>query len=117
MRCCCVSASTSRTDIVGGIVIGSLTTPLSKRLTFATSAACLAGGMFLWTDAEAALLRDRDREARLGDRVHRRRHERNVERDAAGEAGLEGDVAGYDEGMCGDQQDVVERQRFADDTH
>ena len=39
---------TSRTDIVGGTVIGSLTTPLSKRLTLATSAACLAGDMFLW---------------------------------------------------------------------
>ncbi len=49
IRCCRVSASTSRTDIVGGIVIGSLTTPLSKRLTFATSAACFAGGMFLCT--------------------------------------------------------------------
>ena len=49
IRCWRVNASTSRTDIVGGIVIGSLTTPLSKRLTFATSAACLAGAMFLCT--------------------------------------------------------------------
>ncbi len=48
-RCCRFSASTSRTDIVGGIVIGSLTTPLSKRLTLATSAACFAGDMFLCT--------------------------------------------------------------------
>src|SRR5256886_8872160 len=47
--CNAVSASTSRTDIVGGIVIGSLTTPLSKRLTFATSAACVLGDMFLCT--------------------------------------------------------------------
>ena len=49
MRCCCVSAITSRTDIDGGIVIGSLTTPLSKRLTLATSPACRAGDMFLCT--------------------------------------------------------------------
>ena len=117
IRCCCVSASTSRTDIVGGIVIGSLTTPLSKRLTFATSAACLRRRHVLVDDAEAALLRDGDGEARLGHRVHRRRDERDVERDRAGEAGLEGDVAGNDEGMGGDQQDVVERQRFPDDTH
>ena len=34
-----------------------------------------------------------------------------------GEAGLEGNVAGNDEGMRGDQEDVVERQRFPDDTH
>src|SRR5437867_11109175 len=45
----CVMAITSRTDMVGGIVIGSLTTPLSKRFTLATSAACLAGGIFLCT--------------------------------------------------------------------
>ena len=49
MRCLRVSSSTSRTVIVGGMVIGSFTTPLSKRLTFATSAACAAGVMFLWT--------------------------------------------------------------------
>src|SRR5665811_936098 len=35
--------------MVGGTVIGSLTTPLSKRLTFATSAAWALGGMFLCT--------------------------------------------------------------------
>ena len=34
-----------------------------------------------------------------------------------GEAGLEADVAGNDEGMRGNEQDVVERQRFPDDTH
>ena len=47
-RFCFFSSTTSRTDIVGGIVSGSLTTPLSKRLTLATSAACFAGVMFLW---------------------------------------------------------------------
>ena len=35
----------------------------------------------------------------------------------AGEAGCEADVAGNDGGMGGNEQDVVERQRFADDTH
>ena len=117
IRCCDVSASTSRTVIDGGIVIGSLTTPLSKRLTFATSAACLRRRHVLVDDAEAAFLRDRDREARLGDRVHRRRQQRDVERDRPREAGVEGDFAGYDGGVRGDQQDVVERQRFADDSH
>ena len=97
IRCCWVSASTSRTDIVGGIVIGSLTTPLSKRLTFATSAACSRRRHVLVDDAEAAFLRDRDREARFGDRVHRRGQQRDVERDGAGEAGREGDVARNDE--------------------
>src|SRR3984893_8587920 len=47
--CCRVNASTSCTDMVGGTVIGSLTTPLSNRLTLATSAAWAFGGMFLCT--------------------------------------------------------------------
>ncbi len=47
-RCARFSAMTSRTDIVGGTVSGSLTTPDSKRLTIATSAAWRAAGMFLW---------------------------------------------------------------------
>ncbi len=51
--------------------------------------------------ADAAFLRDRDGEPRLGDRVHGGRHERDVERDAAGEARLERDVARYDEGVRG----------------
>ena len=34
-----------------------------------------------------------------------------------GEAGLEADVVGNDEGMRGNQQDVVERQRFPGGTH
>src|SRR5688572_11730766 len=48
MRCCWVSFSTSRTVMSSEIVIGSLTMPLSKRLTFVTSAACARGDMFLW---------------------------------------------------------------------
>ena len=34
-----------------------------------------------------------------------------------GEAGFEADVAGNDEGMRGNEEDVVERQRLPDDTH
>jgi len=49
IRCARVSASTSRTVIVGGTVMGSLSTPDSKRLTLATSAACALGFRFLCT--------------------------------------------------------------------
>ena len=49
MRCLRVISRTSRTDIAGVTVMGSFTTPLSKRLTFATSSACASGVMFLWT--------------------------------------------------------------------
>jgi len=68
-------------------------------------------------DAEAALLRNRDGQARVGDRIHRRREQRDVERDRAGEAGCEGNVAGNDAGVGGNEQDVVESQRLAHDTH
>ena len=43
--------------------------------------------------------------------------QRNIERDRARKAGLQGNVARNDEGMGGNQQDVVEGQRFPDDTH
>ncbi len=41
----------------------------------------LLGGEILVDDADAAFLRDGDRQARLGDGVHRRRDERDVELD------------------------------------
>ena len=66
---------------------------------------------------QAAFLRDGDREPGFGDGVHCRRQQRNVERDACGEAGLEADVVGNDEGMRGNEQDVVERQRLPGGTH
>ena len=116
-RCCRLSASTSRTDIVGGIVIGSLTTPLSKRLTFATSAACFAGDMFLCTmprPPSCAIAIARRASVTV-----------SIAADSSGMLSVmlrvrrvcEADVAGNDEGMRGDEQDVVERQRFPDDTH
>ena len=88
MRAASTPAPRAPTSL-GGIVIGSLTTPLSKRLTFATSAACFARRHVLVHDTQAAFLRDGDGEPGFGHCVHRRRQQRNVERDAGGEAGLE----------------------------
>jgi hypothetical protein len=48
MRLLRVMSSTWRTVICGATVIGSLTTPDSKRLTAATWAACISAFMFLW---------------------------------------------------------------------
>src|SRR6267154_1129041 len=48
-RCCCVSARSSRTVMSGDTVTGSRSTPDSKRLTLATSAACFLAVRFLWT--------------------------------------------------------------------
>ena len=43
-----VICMTSSTDILGSMVIGSLTTPDSNRLTLSTRFACLWGVKFLW---------------------------------------------------------------------
>ena len=75
------------------------------------------GGHVLVDDAEPALLRHRDGEAAFGHGVHRGGHQRNVEGDGLREAGGEADVAGNDEGMRGNEKDVVECQRLPDDTH
>ncbi len=80
---------TSRIVVSGVTVIGSWMTPLSNFFTRATSRACASDRHVLVDDADAAFLRDRDREARLGDRVHRGRHDRQVQPDAARELGAE----------------------------
>src|SRR5437763_1134516 len=58
--------------------------------------------------ADPALARDRHRHLRLGHRVHRRRDERQVERDAPGEARPHIDVARMHTGVPRNEQDVVE---------
>ena len=95
-----------------GTVIGSLTTPLSKRLTLATSAAWAFRGMFLCTmpiPPSWAMAMAR-RASVTG--VHCRRQQRNVQRNARGKAGLEADVAGNDSGVGREQQDVVKSEGF-----
>ena len=63
-------------------------------------------------DADAAQLGHGDGQAGFGDRVHGRRHDGQVERDAARELGAQADVLGQDRGVGGNEGDVVERQRF-----
>ncbi len=62
--------------------------------------------------ADAALTRDRDREARLGDRVHRRRDERDREPERPREPGRRVDVARHHVRPAGNEQDVVEGEAF-----
>ena len=68
-------------------------------------------------DAHAAFLGDGYGKPGFGDCVHRRRQQRNVQRNARGEAGLEADVARNDGGVGGKQQNVVKSQGFLNDTH
>ena len=50
-------------------------------------------------DADTAFLRERDREARLGHRVHGGRNDGDIEREGAGQLGLEQNFAGQDVGV------------------
>ena len=68
-------------------------------------------------DADPAFLGECDREPGFRDRIHGGGHDRDVEGDVAGEAGLEADVARQDGRVRGDEQDVVERQGLGDQAH
>ena len=49
-----------------------------------------------------------NRQARFRDRIHRRRHQRDVQPDLAGKLGPQSDIARQDVRMGGNEQDVVE---------
>jgi hypothetical protein len=103
--------------MVGETVMGSFTTPLSKRFTFSTSAACCFGGHVLVHDADSAFLRERDGEPCLGHRVHGGREHGDVQLDRAGEAGGEADFAGQDGRVGWNEENVVECECFLYDAH
>ena len=75
------------------------------------------GREVLVDDADAAFLRDGDRQARLGHRVHGGGHERQVQLELAGEAGLQGNFARQDARVGGNEEDVVEGQRLLNHPH
>ena len=63
-------------------------------------------------DADAALARERDREPRLGDGVHRRRDDRDAELDRARQARARRDVVRQHARLGRHEQDVVEGEAF-----
>jgi hypothetical protein len=71
----------------------------------------------LVNDADAAALGHRDREARLGHRIHRGGHDRQVQADSAGQAGAEIDVARQHRRMGRHERNVVEGESFGEDAH
>ena len=64
--------------------------------------------------ADPAELRQRNRHVGFGHRVHRRRQDRDVERDFAGEEGLGVRLARQNRGFERLQEHVVERQSERD---
>ena len=107
-----ISSSASETSASGGSVTGSTIMPDSERFTLSTSATCASIERLRWTMPMPALPRERDREPRLGDRVHRRRDDRDLERDRARELRRGRDVVREHARLGRDEQDVVERQPF-----
>jgi hypothetical protein len=65
-------------------------------------------------DADAALLRDGDRQTRFGHGVHGGGDERQVQPDVARKLGREGCVFGQNLRVGWHQQYVVERERFSE---
>ena len=111
-----VSSSTSRIVASGRTVIGSWMMPLSKRLTRADLARLRLDGHVLVDDADAAFLRDRDREAVLGDGVHGGRDDRQVQADRARELRGEADFVRQDLRVGRHEQDVVESEGFLENS-
>ena len=118
MRCWRVISSTSpHASSSGETVIGSFTTPLSKRLTFATSSAWASGVMFLWTMpmppswASAMASRDSVTVSMAAESSGRFSWIDRVR------LGGEADFAGKDGRMGGNEEDVVKCERFLDDAH
>ena len=77
----------------------------------------LRGRHVLVHDADAAFLRERNREAGFGDGIHRRRHERDVQCDVPGEFCRQLHVAGKYRRVGGDEQHVIEGQRLLNQPH
>ena len=72
-------------------------------------------GHVLVNDADAALACHGDRHFGFGDGIHRRAHERDVERDLVRQAGLEGNGAREHLALLGNEKDVVKCQAFISD--
>ncbi len=67
--------------------------------------------------AEPAFLGHGDGQPALGNGVHGRRNQRNVQADVAGELGARVHVLGQDLGIVRHQQDVVESEGFGEEAH
>ena len=72
-------------------------------------------GHVLVNDADAAFACHGDRHFALGDGIHGRAHQRDVERDFVCQAGLEGNGAREYLALLRDEKDVVKSQAFVSD--
>ena len=68
-------------------------------------------------DADAAFLRQRDRETGFGDGVHRGRDQWQVQPNRFGQLRGERDIAGMNVAQCGNEQNIIKRQGFLNEFH
>ena len=94
--------------------LGATQVAAQERFAAADLGGLLGGFQVLVDDPETAKLGHGDGHGGLGDGVHRRRDDRDVERDGAGEAGAGVGGGGQDLGVAGNQQHVVEGERLVD---
>ena len=100
----------------GGSVTGSAMTPFTLRLTLSTSRDLRLDRQVLVDDPDAALLRQRDREPALRHRVHRAPRGSGCSARRAREACVRRRPSrGHDVAAPRHEEDVVERQRVAED--
>ena len=109
-----MNSSAWRTDISGPMVTGSTIMPLSERFTRSISSACRSMRHIAVHESDAALPRDGDGQARVGDGVHGGGDDGNIQRDAARKERARIGVGGQHVGFAGHQQDIVESQTFGD---
>jgi hypothetical protein len=106
-----MSCTASRSVASGERVIGFMIIPLSERFTRSTSAGLPVDRHVLVQHADAAGAGHGDGHLALGHRVHRRRHERHVEGDAAREAAGGAHVLRVHLRVAGREEHVVEGER------
>jgi hypothetical protein len=74
-------------------------------------------GMLRMDDADAPLARQRNRHARFGHGVHRRTHDRDAQPNVPHQRCADIDLVGQHLGVVGQQQHIVETQRFGQHLH
>ncbi len=114
MSCSRITSSAARSDCDGPRGDRPEDHPALGALDALDLARLRLDGQVLVEDADAALARHGDGGAALGDRVHRRRQEGDVELETSAKPGLHVDVLRKHVAVGGDEQDVVERQALAE---
>ena len=94
------------------MVTGSTIMPLSERFTLSTSFGLLLDGQVAVNDAEAALLRQRNRHVRFGHRIHGGADDGNIQADVARELRLRVGIRRNHIGTRRQQKNVVKSKSF-----